>query len=845
MAAPGLQKEKNEIMEVIKKKAAVYTAEWKFDTEQPDMGTVLAVLFADMMEETEKKFQRLYDNYQIQFYNLLEEKVLPANEAKGYVTFSTVNDEVPGAYVKENTRVLGDAGEDHKVFFETQMDLYVSPARLKTLFYVNGKKDYISHALDLPFRIQQENNQQSHVCYIGHDTAFCIKTDGDILLDFQFLQDGIGTEPESLFMNQITWSYYSKDGFVEFPGFRYEAGKIYLHKDKTMPVFEQTQIQGKQSYWLKLEADCLKPESRIAFQKLFINSSGHYLQPETIYDGNMELDAESFFPFGERPYPYAEIYIASEEVFSKKGAFIQMDFELDFIEAAGEIKSPEIPIRWHNIMHQKEFSKPEPVDVLIHSVIWEYYNGYGWTRIPDTKRYEDIFGDKQQQRVTVSFLCPEDIHPFLLAAKQSYCIRVRISKMTNLYTMDGIYIVPNIRNLTMHYQYTEAQMLPDCVYAFNHLCMEKLNCSQEFVPFYNSYPGQEMLYLCFSRPLEQAGISILFVLEKEKRNLLVRYHYEYYGKNGWQLLQVEDETKHLLKTGIVTIYKEHMFQEQEFFGRRGFWIRIVQETSVEVPQYMDFARITGIYMNSAAIFAQKESGAKGNLPAGTIQALERSIGFINKVTNHEAVVGGCDEESGEQAVKRVASALRHQERAVTTKDYEDIVQSGVRNILQVRCFSGRDATGKKLPGHITLAVLPEKGNIYERYFEHMKEEVYQCLMPHIDQRIYKEGRLHVVKPEWVFISLYMTIVVKNAGHFYQLKEKVSRRINAFLDPVSGNFDGKGWKIGILPTILQIQNICSQMDEILYVKSISWKDEGQDSCYVLGIGGEHEIEVIPE
>lgn len=846
MAEPDLLKKKNEIMEVIKRKAAVYTEEWKLDIEQPDIGTVLAILFAEMMEETEKKFQGLHGSYQLQLYNLLEKELLPANEAKGYVTFCTVNDEVQGAYVKEGTKVLGDAGENNKVFFETQMDLYVSSARLRRFFYVDGGRDYISHALSLPFRIQWEYNQQSHICYIGHDAAFCIKTDGEILLDFKPLQERIGTEQQELFMNHITWSYYSKEGFVEFPEFRYEAGKVYLHKDKLMPAFEETKIQGEQSFWLKLEVDCLKPQSRIAFQKLFVNSSGHYLHPETIYDGTMELDTEGFFPFGERPYPYAELYISSEEVFSKVGAFIQIDFELDFVEISSGINSPEIPIRWHNIMHQKEFHKPEPVDILINSVIWEYYNGYGWTKIPDTKRFENIFGEKRQrQQVTVSFLCPEDIHPFLLSAKQSRCIRMRIAKIANLYAMDGIFIVPNIRNLTLHYRYAEVEMLPDCMYALNHLCMEKLNCSHEFVPFYNVYPNREMFYLCFTRPLEQAGIRILFVLEKEKQNLQTQYHYEYYGKNGWQLLRVEDGTKHLLKTGIVTIYKEHKFRKQDFFGNEGYWLRIVQDSNEEVSKCVDFARITGVYINSTTIRAQKNSGAKGNLPAGSIQALERSVGFINKVTNYEATAGGYDEESGEQAVKRVASALRHQERAVTTKDYEDIVQGGVRNILQVRCFSGRNEAGKKIPGHITLAVLPEAGNTYERYFEHMKEDIYQCLMPHINQRIYEEGRLHIVKPEWIVISLYMTIVVKNSENFYQLKEKVSRRINAFLNPVSGNFDGKGWKIGSLPTILQIQNICSQMDEILYVKSISWKDEGQKSCYALGVGGAHEIEVIPE
>lgn len=846
MAISNNQRDTTDIIDAIRQKADAYAPEWKFDMEQPDMGTVLAVLFADMMEGTIKQFRRLPDNYQLQFYNLLGENLLPAREAKGYVTFSTVNDEVSGAYVKEGTRVLGDTGEGEKIAFETKEGLYVSPAELKSLYYVNGGNDYISVPLSLPIAEQQKHNQQSHIFYIGHATAFCIKTEGEIMLDFHLLREDFGTESEQFFMNRITWYYYSTEGFVEFPDFRYEEGKVYLYKKRNMPAFKQTEIEGKESYWLKLEADCLKAETCISFQRLTVSASGHYLIPEIIYDGNMELDMDCFMPFGERPYPYAEIYISSEEIFSQKGAWIQMNFELEFMEIPSELKSPDIPINWRGIMHQSEFREPEPVDILISSVIWEYYNGYGWTRIPDTGCYETLFSEKYgKKKITIKFRCPEDMYPFLLSAKQSNCIRIRISKMINLYAMDGIYIVPQIRHLTMHYWYEKEEMFPHYAYAVNRLRTKSVCCSQEFTPFYNLFPNREMLYMSFSRPLKEAEICILFVLEKDKRNLQVQYRYECYGKNGWQVMKVEDDTLHLSKTGLVTLYREHIFERHEFFGCEGYWLRIVQETEEKVSQCTDFSRITGIYINSTAVCAGKKSGANGNLLPEMIQTMDRSIGYINKVTNYRAMAGGYDEETMEQAVKRVASALRHQERAVTAKDYEDVVKSSVRNILQVRCFPGRDAEGKKAPGHITLTVLPEKKRDYNQYFENMKEDIYQCLLPHMNQQIYQEKRLHIVEPEWISLNLYMTIVARDSRHLYQLKEKINQRINAFLDPVSGNFDGKGWKIGTLPTMLQIQNLCSQMEEILYVKNISLKDEGHKSCYVLGIGGEHEIEVIPE
>ena len=839
-----LKEESDDTVKTIKNLALSYTPEWNFDTDRPDMGTVLGLLFADMMGDTLRCFYRLPWKYQTEFYKLLGLELLPPDDAEGYVTFSTVNEEVQGSRIREGEKVIGKAEGGETVIFGTKEELYVSPVRLSRVYYVNGTRDCISQPLSFPVTVQQTENRQSHIFYIGHDVLFGIKTEGEIVLDFHLSRNVLTKEQEDFLMNRITWFYYSGEGFVKFPGLRYEEGRVYLHKDRTMHSFERVAIQGRESFWLRLETQGMSPLSRISFSGLSLGSSGSFLAPEAVYDGNMEMDRENFLPFGDHPYPYAEVYISSEEVFSKRGALLELHFRLEFQEYPGELKSPELPVKWHNIMHYSEFREPEPVDITIDSVIWEYYNGFGWLRIPDTGSCEAIFRENAGgQDISVTFICPEDIAPFLLTAGETYCIRLRIARMTNLYSMDGIYIVPRIKNLMLHYRYPESGMLPDAAWCINNLETEQLKCCRDFSPFYNVFPDNEMLYLSFTRPLGEEGIRLLFAIEGEKEDIHTRYHYEYYGKDGWKPLRVEDETRQLSRTGLVTIYREHSFVRQEFFGCPGYWLRIVRERDTEEKPGAGFPVIAGIYINSTAATAGKGSGKSGNLPARAITDMERSIGFINKVTNCDAMTGGCDGESREQAVRRMAAYLRHRGRAVTAADFEDIVVHGVRNLLQVRCFPGRDEKGERMPGHITLAVLPEMEE--ERHFEHMKERIYQCLLPHIDWRIYEEGRLHIVKPQWVSMRLYMTVVAKGSSRQFPLREKLIQKINTFLDPVTGNFDGTGWKIGVLPSVLQIENLCSQVEEILYVKHISLKDESPSGCYVLGAGGNHEIEMIPE
>lgn len=330
-----LNGEINDTIEIIRKRAAAYVAEWNFDIEQPDMGTTLAILFANMMEDTIKQFSKLPSNYRIQFYNMLGANQLPSGEAKGFVTFSTVNDEVQGSWIKTGERLLGETEGGEPVIFETQDEVYVSSARLKSVYYVDGRRDYISMPFEFPMRIRQKENQQSHIFYISHDILFCIKTEGEIILDFGCSKSIYEKEQENVLMNQIVWSYYSKEGFVKFPDSHYEEGKIYLKKERTMPAFERMEGLGQDSFWLRMEIKNLKPESRIVFQGLSLSSSGSFIMPEIIYDGNMELDNESFFSLWRASVSLrGNIFFFGRSVF-KKGCFNKDGFWTGFFRISG------------------------------------------------------------------------------------------------------------------------------------------------------------------------------------------------------------------------------------------------------------------------------------------------------------------------------------------------------------------------------------------------------------------------------------------------------------------------------------------------------------------------------
>ncbi len=828
-----------EVMKELHGMQELFVPEWKLDFENPDMGTVLAVLFADMMAGTARRFTQAVKRYPLHFYNMLGAELLPSKEAEGYITFQTVNDEVSGAYVAQGTKVSGSSEQEQTIVFETAEDIYVSPARLKTVCYVEGKQDFISRPLSFPLAESELSNCQSHVLYIGHPFLFRIRTDGGLIIDFHAPSYEREKMPPQEAVERIQWSYYSSGGFVPFQECSYEDGRLYLYKSREMPVFAQTVFQGTDSFWLRAAIEGMKSEEEIAFPNLSLWAQGSYLEPELIYDGNMELDKEDFMPFGNQLYVYQEFFICSEEVFSKRGAQIALTFELEFSECPGALKSPELPIHWKNIMRSSDFPKAEPVNVSVTSLSFEYYNGLGFTRIPGTKIYAGIFDESAEEgKKRLVFRCPEDICAYMVSAQETWCIRIRVSGLSAAYPMDGVYRVPRLKNMMLSYRY-ERGLPPERVFCINQLLTKRLPCEGKTVPFFNSFPEQEMLYLAFSRPLNEEGISLLFCMEDEQQEVFSRCRYEYYGKNGWNELNVFDGTYFMSRTGTLSMTEQHVFEEKDFFGCQGFWIRILWESGPQ-DKRRRFTAIRAVHMNSVAAGALPGSGESGNLPAGEVNTLERSIGFINKVENKEPMAGGCRMEDTGQAVVRCAAVLRHRDRAVTAKDFEDIINGRLRNIRQVRCFPGRNELGDKVPGHITLAVLPQEG---ETHFEQVRKSICDCLLPYMESRMLTEGRLHIVEPEWVSVRVYMSLAAAESIKSYQLRDAVIKRINTFLDPVSGNFDKKGWKIGTLPTSVQISNACEQMEEVLYISHISLDIGSEAGIYALGLGGEHEIQIL--
>ena len=157
-------------------------------------------------------------------------------------------------------------------------------------------------------------------------------------------------------------------------------------------------------------------------------------KPEFIHVNGTDQEIEEFLAFGEHPSVYDEFYIGSGEIFGRPGARVRVEFDLDFVRIPIEEIVSGVKIAWKRIMRKQEFVPEEEYDITIREVIWEYYNGFGWKRLPVSGQYGNIFtageGLKGVRR-QMEFTCPPDISRVLVNSAENYCIRARIIRMNN------------------------------------------------------------------------------------------------------------------------------------------------------------------------------------------------------------------------------------------------------------------------------------------------------------------------------------------------------------------------------------------------------------------------------
>lgn len=985
----------DEIVEMLKKRAASYVPEWHFDEENPDIGTALMLVYAKMYEGTLRKYSCLPKKNEIAFFNALDAKRLPAVPSEGYVSFSMVNDEVGGQEMEAGVELMAQGQDQKPVYFETLEDMYVTPAKLDCIWLTDGKKDHISQLYQADWEAEnpvpenvvlfsfEESSEQEHSLYFCQDTAMEVQGEGKIQVAFYSrgkLVSGSYLE-QMIFGEGNAVEYSAQQGFTAFSEAVCVEDHLVLSLDEKAPVPSKTEYNGQNGYFIRIRIKDHHPFSGFAFDEIRVASSCMRKHLESVYFKGVETGNEDFFPFGERFTDYDACYFLSNEVFGKRGARVRFSFNLDFTRIPIDLIEKE-EIHWDWIMNRSNFRPDMEYDITIEEVVWEYYNGQGWKLLFDHRDYNQVFSTKNGtlgQYRTLTFICPEDMEPVLINAYEGCAVRARITKVNNLYKMKGNYITPILGNVFVNYDYGQRMLPAEHISTNNNLERKGYPGVQsgekpQIVPFYGMEQEETSLYFGFLIPPEDGPIKILFDFLEQKPESGRTLLWEYYNGRDFVELDKVDETEHFARSGIVTLLGSHDYGKKELFGRERYWIRITDQTGGALKkQQVLLPKLTGLYMNTLRVRQREEDrteefhmeiyqkdmffelvsgnvlevqvyvdekdlvsgeeflalqkehrlepeyhsdgtikrlfvkwnrvenfldskpedrhfvleanegiirfgngtmgrilptskqhnvrvryktggGLRTNIPRNSTLTLSRSLGFISQAYNPKELSGGQDSESLENALKRNASFIRSQKMAVTLRDYEELCRAASRNVQRVRCFTGVDDRENKRSGVVTLVVLTNDFEDGQMYFQNTRMEIENFLKPRMDTSLIREKRFFVIPPVFIEYRVHVELVAEDMDDIFSMKKEVTRRLFEFLNPLTGNFDHKGWQIGVLPNTVQLTNAINTIPGLRYVKKLFVTacrkenarvtevdlEKAGKSRYVLPMSGEHDV-----
>jgi hypothetical protein len=225
-------------------------------------------------------------------------------------------------------------------------------------------------------------------------------------------------------------------------------------------------------------------------------------------------------------------------------------------------------------------------------------------------------------------------------------------------------------------------------------------------------------------------------------------------------------------------------------------------------------------------------GEVGNVGPGTITKIKGKIRHVAGVSNLRAAWGGEDRETLEDTLLRAPHDLRSRDRAVTAEDFSDLARQ-VDGVAISRAYAL--ANRKPVPGSpgqyapqlgaVSVVVLP----ISKDPTPTPSEAQIRAVCRFLDERRLVTTELHVSGPRYVaFEKLAATLAVGRDADLATVGAEAAETMLAFLHPLKGGRDGKGWPFGAPVDFADLYDRLLAVPQVRRVSGLNATIEGTDA-----------------
>lgn len=215
--------------------------------------------------------------------------------------------------------------------------------------------------------------------------------------------------------------------------------------------------------------------------------------------------------------------------------------------------------------------------------------------------------------------------------------------------------------------------------------------------------------------------------------------------------------------------------------------------------------------------------------------------------------GGYDGYTEETGMDYVSGMLRTRNRAVTGRDFLELIRQTAYGIRKVKCCNHTDASGRRSAKEITIAILTEEYEKGSHVFYEIKRKIMDRLKK--DSALYPLGReISLIQPHFVKLNVRVWLEKENLDQAYDLQVRAKEMIERFIDPLNGGQGMQGWEIGEFPGSSQIIAylrtgiLGCNISKILMTAEIDGKEVPVDESFhknnrnpfLMAVNGEHVV-----
>lgn len=441
-------------------------------------------------------------------------------------------------------------------------------------------------------------------------------------------------------------------------------------------------------------------------------------------------------------------------------------------------------------------------------MIWEYWNGVGWTSIPSEDETRNL-----ALRGMITFIPAADALPLARFGAPLYWIRGRLKEdgTPNQTTVSKLYT--NAVWASQWQSYSNSPLgvstgVPRQIFRFNQIPI---------------LPGQTIEIQELSGPRANTEWrSIAMQVSNDPEKIVLELE-ELLGAEGSQTDIVKGDI-HLVrdKTKKVTAVWIQWNEVQNFF----------ESTSSDRVYVLDHAlgRLffgDGVSGSIPPLGAQIQAtsfvsggGLAGNVARSTITQLLGSVPGIQSVNNPHAAEGGADGETLEQFQQRAPVTFRNRDRAIVPADYAALAEEASAGVAIARAFPARDSSGIARPGWITVMIIPQSTDPRPTPSAGLRQQVLKYLLARAPADIAGSGSINVVGPDYVPVDVSSVLAPVDPDEAGTIEKLVSDALSAFLNPLTGGPEGLGWDTGRSLYVSDIARVLGQVTGVDYVEKLN-------------------------